>query len=191
MWSVALLILSTPLRYSVDLRPWRHLMEACVQPRQARQLWCHLCRPTTTTGWEITLLFTITFSLANDTPPHLFLSTVSIILLQSLSLLIIKKKITKCHCTLSLLRFVCPSLPVSLSACILSLFSLFLSLCLCCCLSFHVFVAFILPLSVSVSLLSLLNGPLLTFLASLCGLVVMFDLCMFHYDFSKCYLATT
>lgn len=63
MWSVALFILSALLRYSLDRRAWRHLMEACVQQRQAGKLWRLPCSPDTT-GWEnLTLLFTVAFSL--------------------------------------------------------------------------------------------------------------------------------
>lgn len=51
MWSVALFILSALLRYSLDRRAWCHLMEACVQQRQAGKLWRLPCRPDTT-GWE-------------------------------------------------------------------------------------------------------------------------------------------
>lgn len=63
MWSVALFILSALLRYSLDRRARRHLMEACVQQRQAGKLWRLPCSPDTT-GWEnLTLLFTVAFSL--------------------------------------------------------------------------------------------------------------------------------
>lgn len=51
MWSVALFILSALLRYSLDRRAWCHLLEACVQQRQAGKLWRLPCRPDTT-GWE-------------------------------------------------------------------------------------------------------------------------------------------
>lgn len=66
-----------PLRYSIDLHPWHHLMEARVQPRQTEQLWHHSRCPDGTTGWKnLTPSFTLAFSSCVVFPsfcPHFYL----------------------------------------------------------------------------------------------------------------------